>query len=523
MVAHLISLKLRLTVNSWKRSTFQLVFSIIGLAYVAGLLVAAVFLMIALERDSVEVRGTALVLGMSVAVLLWLIIPVFVTGTDPTLDPRNFLTYGIAPRQLVVGLTLAGLISLPGLGTVFALLATGLAWRDNPLAAVAAIIGAVLGGLFCVVLSYAVTGLLSALAGKRRIREIISVIAIVPLIFAGLIIGQIAESLADLWDQLPQIAAVLAWTPLGSFTALPWAVAQGDLGRAGILLTLCVLWLLLGLAGWTLAIRRSVEGRGQGTGRTKSATGIGLLGWVPATPAGAIMGRSLIYWLKDPRYSASLVSVPALVVLFWFLGIQTDAPALVWFIGPLIGFLLGYAISADISYDGSAFAQHITAGVSGRDDRLGRIAGLLIWALPVTVLSTVASTGGTGSWEVLPGLLGLALAALLSGSGLSALVSARFIYPVPPPGASPFATPEGAMMRIMIVQTLSMLAALMLILPVGALFTVAMITGDALFHWLTLALGVILGTVLLWLGIRLGGRWYDRSQSETYQQVLRHA
>ena len=35
--------------------------------------------------------------------------------------------------------------------------------------------------------------------------------------------------------------------------------------------------------------------------------------------------------------------------------------------------------------------------------------------------------------------------------------------------------------------------------------------------------GVVLGSALLWLGIRLGGRWFDRAQAETYQQVLRHA
>lgn len=523
MVAHLIRLKLRLMVNGWRRSTMQLVFTVIGLAYLAGMLGVLSVGMFALAGESVQVRGTALVLAMSVAVVLWLVIPVFVSGVDPTLDPVNFVTFGIPPRTLVVGLLLAGTITLAGLGTALGLLATVAAWRDHPWAAAAAGLGAVLGTLFCVALSYAVTGLLASVAGRRRVRETLSLIAMVPLVLAGLIISQVADSIAQLWDRLPQIASVLAWTPLGSFTALPWTVAEGRLGEAAALLGLCLLWLAGALGLWMLAIRRSVESRG-GAGATASrSTGLGLIGRTPATPAGAVMARSLIYWFKDPRYSASLVMLPALLLLFWFLGQQDGTYGLLLALGPITGFMLGYAISADISYDGSAFALHVTSGVSGRDDRIGRIAALLVWAVPATLLITIGSCALANEWAPLPGLLGLAFGALLAGAAVSALVSARFIYPVPPPGASPFATPQGAMMRIMLVQLASMAVTVVLVLPELVLFIVALVTGDPLFHWLTLGVGLVLGAVLVWLGIRLGGRWFDRAQAETYQQVLRHA
>ncbi len=524
MAAHLIGLKLRLMVNGWRRSTLQLVFTVIGLAYVAGVLGLLAVGMASLATESTEVRGTALVLAMSVAVVLWLVVPVFLSGVDPTLDPVNFVTFGIPVRTLVVGLMLAGTLTVAGLGTVLGLLLTAAAWRDDLLAVLAAVAGAVLGTLFCVTLSYAATGLLASLAGRRRVRDVVSVVAVIPLILAGVIVSQVADSISQLWEQLPQIAAVLAWTPLGSFTALPWAVAEGRSLHAVALLALCVVWLAGALGLWALAIRRSVESTGGASSpRPASRAGLGLLGRTPATPAGAVMARSLVYWLKDPRYSASLVMLPALLVLFWFLGQQDGNHTLLLLLGPLTGFMLGYAISADISYDGSAFALHVTSGVSGRDDRIGRVAALLVWALPVTVVMTVLAAGLSGQWEPLPGLLGLALGALLSGAGVSALVSARFIYPVPPPGASPFATPEGAMMRIMLVQTASMAVAVVLLVPELVLYVVALVTGDPLFHWLTLVVGVVLGSALLWLGIRLGGRWFDRAQAETYQQVLRHA
>jgi len=212
-----------------------------------------------------------------------------------------------------------------------------------------------------------------------------------------------------------------------------------------------------------------------------------------------------------------------MLVLFWFLGYQSGDYFLILIMGPATGFLLGYSISADISYDGSAFALHVTAGVSGRDDRLGRVGSLLVWGAPVTLLFTVATVWMSGQWWLLPGLVGLGVGSLLTGAGVSALVSARFIYPVPKPGDSPFATPEGGTMRLMVVSFGAMIVVGVLVLPELILMAVALMTGSMLFQWLTLVVGLGLGSFLLWLGLRLGSRWFDRAQAETYQSVLKFA
>ena len=524
MVAHLMRLKLALTVNGWKRSTFQLVMSIVFIAYLAGVLAAwgvgAFFLA---ELDT-PWRGTVLTLAGAAAVLGWIVIPVFLTGVDMTLDPVNFATFGIRSRTLVLGLALAGLVTLAGAATLIAHLLAALAWRDALPALLLAVLTGAAGALFCICISYAVTGLLAAVTGQRRIREIVSLIAFVPLMLSGVILSGIVDSVEAAADRLPGIAAALAWTPLGSFTAAPWAAAEGRYGQAAAQALLCLVWLAGAVWLWQLAVTRSyTRARGTGPAQRTTRTGLGLLGTMPATPAGAIAARSIIYWLKDPRYSASLVAIPLMLVLFWFLGAQSGGFGLFLALGPLTGFMLGYAISADIAYDSSAFALHVTAGVSGRDDRVGRVGALLLWALPLTVALTVATAWIAGAWGTLPGLLGLGVGALLSGAGVSAVTSARFIYPVPKPGDSPFATPEGSTMRLLLVSLGAMLVIGALVLPELALFVIAMVTGQALFQWLTLAAGLVLGTFLLWLGIRLGSRWFDRSQAETYQSVLTFA
>lgn len=524
MVAHLMRMKLAITVNGWKRSTVQLVLSILFIAYMVFILVmwgiGAAFLP---ELDP-QTRGTVLTLAGAAAVLGWIVIPVFFTGVDMTLDPANFATFGIPSRTLVLGLALAGLVTVPGAVTLLAHLLSSLAWHDSAAALLTAIPAGVLGAVFCICISYAVTGLLAAYTGQRRIREIASLVAFVPLMLAGVILAGVVDSLEALWDRLPQIAGVLAWTPLGSFTAAPWAVAEGrHLEGLGLGL-LCLLWVAGALWLWQAAVNRSyTQVRGAGPATRAPKAGLGLLGVLPGTPSGAIAARSLIYWTRDPRYSASLVVIPLMFVLFWFLGAQSGDYILIMLLGPITGFLLGYSISADIGYDSSAFALHVTAGVSGREDRIGRIGALLLWALPLTLVLTVVTTWISGAWQQLPGLLGLGLGALLTGAGVSAVSSARFIYPVPKPGDSPFATPEGSTMRILLVSFGAMLVVGLLILPQVVLYVVALLTGDMLFQWLTLIVGLGLGLFLLWLGIRIGSRWLDRTQAETYQSVLTFA
>ena len=99
----------------------------------------------------------------------------------------------------------------------------------------------------------------------------------------------------------------------------------------------------------------------------------------------------------------------------------------------------------------------------------------------------------TGSWEWLPGLLGLSVGILLTGLGLSSVVSARYNVAVPLPGDSPFKKPPGNVGQTMLVQFGGMGVLFLLVLPEAALIIAQSVTGNALFGWLNLALGPILG------------------------------
>ena len=65
---------------------------------------------------------------------------------------------------------------------------------------------------------------------------------------------------------------------------------------------------------------------------------MGCLDLLPATPTGAVAARALIYWMRDPRYAASLVIVPLFPVLFFFSGSQSGSYGLLMILGPLTAF-----------------------------------------------------------------------------------------------------------------------------------------------------------------------------------------
>ena len=110
---------------------------------------------------------------------------------------------------------------------------------------------------------------------------------------------------------------------------------------------------------------------------------------------------------------------------------------------------------------------------------------------------------------------------LFVGTGLSSVISARYIYPVPPPGTSLMASPEGGVGRTMVIQTVGMISQILLSAPVIILAVVAILTDSQFWGVITLLVGVLYGLGILWAGVRLGAKWYERSLPETYQSIVK--
>ncbi|AJT41333.1 hypothetical protein [Psychromicrobium lacuslunae] len=518
MVAHLVRLKLDILRNSMRRSTAQLIGVIFGGLYGLGILVLMIAGLFGLSFAPFEISKTVLVLAGSALVLGWLIVPLFTSGLDMTLDPERFVTFAVPMRQLLTGLGLAALIGIPGIITLLASVGTALTWLRNPLAAVAAIICGLLGVATCVLGSRALTSLSSNLAGSRKFRDLSFLVLLIPLMFLGPIITGISQGVRNFGQFLPGFADAVSFTPLGAAWSVPADIVAGAWGQAGLkfLIALATAALLGWL--WKVSLARALVTPAYNASKRRSAGKLGFFGYFPATAWGSVAARSLTYFFRDPRYIGSLVIAPILPFLLVVPGLYSRGGGGGWgmaaFAGAVAVFLLVWSLASDTSYDNTAFALHVATGVSGFSDRLGRAVAYLVVSLPLGVIYAILGALLTNSWTTLPAQLGLVIGITLSGLGLGSVMSAIWIFNVPAPGDNPFKSRPGNNFLFALLQMAGLLGLAVLALPEFILTLLATLGNQPSLGWISLLVGVLLGGALMVLGLRIGGRIFDRRAPE---------
>lgn len=523
MVAHLLRLKLILLRNSLRRSPMQLVGMVFGALYGLGILLLAIVGLAALSTVDIEVAKTVVVLAGAAVLLGWLVIPVLAAGVDMTLDPARFVTFAIPMKELLAGLALSGFLGVPGAITLLAALGTIGTWWKHPPAMLAALVCAVLAVLTCIVASRTMTSASANLASSRRFKDLSGVVLIVPLVLLGPIITSLSQGLSNLSEYLPALARTISWTPLGAAWSVPADLAAGAYTEAGLkfLIALGTLAVLTWL--WKISLAKALVTPVHSSGASRRGGRLGFFRLLPGTPTGAVAARSLTYWFRDPRYSMALIIAPILPLVFVVSGAGTGNFAVLDFAGAIAVGLLVWSISADISYDNTAFALHVTTGVSGTADRSGRALACAVLALPLGLLYSLIGAGINNSWAFLPGSLGLMFGTLLSGLGLVSVFSARFTFNAPAPGDSPFKSRPGNGFASGVLQLAGFAGFGVLLLPELILVILGLVSGQVLLAWLALAVGLILGAVLLAVGIRVGARLFDRRAPEMLLAVSRNA
>ncbi|UFU02313.1 hypothetical protein LQF12_12480 [Ruania suaedae] len=528
MVAHFVRLRLTLLANTFRRSVWQTIgylFAILYALFVIGMAVTG-----AVAGGGVDpyLTGQVVLIAGALAVVAWWVVPIFAFGTDATLDPQRFVSFGIPRRRLIAGLAAAGFTSIPAAATVLVAIGLAFAWWRTPALIPVALIGGLLAVALCVVGARALTTALAPLLDSRRSREVLAVAALVPIVMIGPVISWSTSRLAggaasgdQVRSLVTDVAAVVGWTPFGAPWGIAPAVEAGHWGVAGVRLAIALLSLLAMVLVWDRGLARALV-TPPTAGAGGKGKGMGWLGRLPATPTGAVAARALTYWLRDPRYSASLAIVPLLPVILAVAGGSGGFGEILLILAPLTAWILGYAISADIAYDSSAFALHVATGVSGRADRAGRALAIGVPGVLVVTVFAVATFVVTGRWDLAPMVLGVSYGALGVTLGVSSVASARLIYPVPKPGESPLKQPQGAAMATLVAQMVGMLASFTLSLPVLVLGVMTLAISPA-FGWVALVVGVAGGLAVAVLGVRVGGRWFDRRTPEIMQQVMAQA
>jgi ABC-2 type transport system permease protein len=521
VVAQFLRLKLQLTANAFHRSPWQVVGIVIGLLYGAAVTVLAVIALIGLRFAPVSVAAPVVVIGGSITVLGFLVVPL-VLGVDDTLDPRRFALFGLDRTRLAVALGVAALVSIPALVIALVALATVVTWSRSPWSFLVALIAAPLTVAICVLvarISAAAAGLLLA---TRRSREALAAVAVVGLVLLSPIIVllstvQLGPSGAH---EAAVVATVLGWTPLGASWAAPATIAAGNAAGLLQLLEAAGTAGLLALAWRALVATTLVTPTRHG--RPQSYRGLGWFGRLPATPGWAVAARSLTYWSRDVRYRVSILVVPitpvVIVLVLGFVGLPGRWLALLPV--PIVALFLGWVSHNDIAYDSTAIWLHVAASTRGIADRLGRLVPVLAVGTPVLIVGSIVAGALSGDLSAAFGELGVAGCLFLTGMGLGSVSSARLPYPVPQPGSSPFQQPNSSSGLTAAVQSLTFLGQFLPAIPAIVFALLGVLDGDGWFL-ASLAAGLGIGALVFAIGLQLGARVFEHRGPEILASAVR--
>ena len=523
MVAQLLGLKLRLLVNTFRRSPWQVFGIIVALAYGLGTAFLAVIGLTALRFTPVELAGNIAITVGSLITLGFVLVPL-AFGVDDTLDPRAFSLFGIPTTKLALGLAVTALLGVPALVITIVAIAQVVTWTRTPLSALLAVLGAVLIVITCTLAARVTTSIAAFLLATRRAREVSALIALLVIVSLSPLL---AISLTVDWgvkgpEVLAAVAHVAAWTPLGAAWAAPAAAAAGHPGTAFLQLLIAIAFAALLALAWRALVATMLV-TPQRLGRERSYAGLGWFRRMPATPAGAIAARSITYWIRDARYHTSLLAVPVAPLVFVIVlavaGVPWNILALLPL--PVMCLFLSWSAHNDIAYDNSAVWLHIASNVSGVADRFGRVVPALMIGIPLILIGAPISAAFYGDFSVLPSLYGVCTCILLAGLGLSSIISARFPYPAVRPGDSPFAQPQATGSAAGLIQSLAFFAALLITVPPAGLAALGILYGHD-WAWGAFALGIALGIGGLAGGIAIGGAIFRRRGPELLAFTLKN-
>ena len=525
MVALIVRLKLTLLRNGLRRSVWRTVGLIFGMVYALVLVIGALIGLFFLRQASSALTADLTVVVFSVLTIGWMALSVLVFGVDETVDPSKFALLPVRARALLPGMFVAGLVGSPGIATVLVGLGLVLTWaRSGPLV-VAALLAFVLGVATCFLLARTATSAFAQALASRRFRDFAAVSlalfgAVVAL--AGNAVGNYSGFHPELMRQLlGRAASVLGWTPFGWSWAVPAEVARGHWLLAGAHLLLAAA-LVVGLwLAWGYFLGRSLTSPPDGGGGSnRKVSDRNVIDRIfPATPAGAVAGRALRYWRRDPRYLTSLgaICVAPVVVVVTQLANPNSVKPIISFAPVFVALFLGSILASDLSYDGSALWTHISSGIRGADDRLGRVMSTSLVIVPIMVVMVVATTILSGRLDDLPRVVAVLLAIGLIGLGVGSWAGTVWQTPAPPPGASPFAKNEGGGVANLISFGVTTGITVLIGLP-----AIALVVGSFWLPWLVypgIAVAAVSGAIALKIGIRLGGARLDRRWPEVLVTV----
>ena len=520
MIGLVVRLRWRLWSRLVQRNTGLLVSTILGVLVGVGMTAVAVAALVGIGMGAPQLRG-AVVIMLAMLTLSWTVLSVLAAAADSTVDPSRFAVLPVRPRPLAIALFTAVLTGIPPALLAVVALSTVVTWSDRATSALAALGSAILGVILTVLLARVVVGLLAGVMSSRRGRAVgaalISFVALTPAAL-GLALGSGLPATTLETADLDAAATIVGRTPVGWPWAIPMHVGAGDHVAAAVTtaLTVALIGALWGVYERQVAGALTAPLRSVGDQRIR---GRGLiLRWAPFGTLGVIAARRLVMWRRDTRLVTVAVQSLVLPVLLVAQSLITGEAWSARIALIALAVLSGLTLLNDLAYDGTSWALHVTTGVRGWQDRLGRVLGTALLYVPLlavlyAVLTALALVPSGTRW---PSLVVVALGA---GLGTACLVGALMPGVAPRPGGNPFASTTGSGTQGLVGGLIAFVVPIACLVPVAVVGLVVPATPVAQAALLAGSVGWAL--TLLGGGVVLGGLRLDARAPEMLDRLRR--
>lgn len=542
MVGQLIRLKLRIIWNTVRKQTVVLVLAVLGVLYFGGIYGSVLLGTAFFARSDEAYLATPVmpIVGPFIF-LLWLVLPIIFASMDNSLDPVRLSPYVGPSKRLGAGLAASTAVGPGGLLSAMILfLPVWFAlWRTQWLEALGWFIAGVVTLPLAVLWARAVGTWFAVRLDSSGKKDAVTALGAVVFMMVVTPLGYWMSLLTRNFSVEAFKAGlnVALWTPFGAPFGVVASLLEGAWVAAAIRALITVVTAVVGWRAWLAVLRpvmsadaqraidegrhlidesledearsrRSEQSRAAGLRSVDLFTRLGL-----GVRSASLAARTLRYWIVDTRLNMNMALALLFPVVAIFMGrMVTEGQPFAFSAGIflyLVPITTGLTTGALMQYDSTGAWIVVSSGMSGREERRGRLVGSLIVLVPQVIgyLLHDAVTGANASGFVFHQVMGIILFAGAAATTL--VVNARWVYPVQPPGTSPLATKgTGSFLMTMLLQLVGFAGTAVLQIPSYVLLVLA--SFGFVPNWVAYVVALAWSVLVLEAAVRIGGRVWDR-------------